>query len=1349
MTNTTKKLPKSRKALEYRVFWLERKLSFLKQSEKRDVNAQKIAVMQDSPIKEWMHLNNEFQRANDKAHVLKNLTEELNQNALRINERSERMNEVTAGTITDAERLNRQTRRSLESSKKINHTSENLNSTSNALIDESKYLSKLTRTQHVATDRLNQKTRSLNIDSLQSSTTSIKLNRDIDATHKDSLVISQQICTLKDELEPTKVELQLLAQKSAEINAKGNTQIQKIIAIEQKAENVTTQSQQTCDQASVQFNETRDLNIRSKTLILQSESNAEQFLDIKDQINTHVEQNQNEHEKLRENVKRDITLLEMEAVSNLKGFNDHHGDIIKVELRDAIEKANSKLNDSVKHNAHLSLKIAQKSEVVAETLASRMTETLNKSQDLFDETAALNDTTGRLVKEGLALNVESFDLHGQCHHAIDEITIALEEIERIKTTVGDDTRELQCQTEELNAESKLLIKTGASINKQSLTIQKESINTQSLSQEINNHSLSLHQEIRVINQNFDQINTDNCSLVERLTALKRQLESLYEKKQHQLDETNQTNRQGKILNEDTTKLNAGAQVLNEQMLMTLNKTNTTLAESENINRHSLDLSKEVKEALLQLEFARDDVSQASADSRLAAAEARQVVEETMVIHTDLQNSSSEMKTLYSQASEEFVALESLKQESSEVADSSRDAYLQLKGCISQSRQINDDFMRGLEATTNAHKQTELSAHNLLEESKTLQADIRDMLSLRTGVKEFQSSIDECQSRLAQYGDELSLCKRSTSSHSGILGDYQSKIENYQSDLNQYRETITQFEFRVRKTESNFVDHDVRLDKLESHQDNVKDELLDRQLGKTHALEREIKSTIASNKLTLNEDLNNLKESMTNSLALLAEEIRAQLSAELDQKQKKQNEKILQNRNIVNDLNSEFYQLNQNITDEINALREESSEMLTKNWEFVQQQRALHQSLQRETTENREHHRQDLDEVNHKLGNYRTLVESKIDGQDKSDNQQSDLLKARLNNLEANIRNQQSSSPNKQSVEALSIIVDDLSHSLGDVVESNRTLKKEIAESEKRNKELIKYNYRLKSSVQEGEENLHGYSERLFSLENSVVLGEAKYQESIGALKCNETETKQTLQQMRMAMKDSTKAMRETQKTLQSFKHSQKQSEQPKKANWMENSKQAVLSSFFAVFLTSLAFVGYENVDASISSSTDEHITFAQSPLQIPKANKMLVLKHLSGKHQSKDHAWPVNFNMLDTQSIQYEPHHRGISISAELGDPVLAINDGIVLYSAKEIRGYGNVIVIQHDNELVSVYANNQFNYVNEGDTVQRGQLIGDIGQMFNQDKAGLYFEIRYMGNPEDPFNYLSHNIQPELLSMR
>jgi murein DD-endopeptidase MepM/ murein hydrolase activator NlpD len=118
--------------------------------------------------------------------------------------------------------------------------------------------------------------------------------------------------------------------------------------------------------------------------------------------------------------------------------------------------------------------------------------------------------------------------------------------------------------------------------------------------------------------------------------------------------------------------------------------------------------------------------------------------------------------------------------------------------------------------------------------------------------------------------------------------------------------------------------------------------------------------------------------------------------------------------------------------------------------------------------------------------------------------------------------------------------------------------------------------------------------------------------------------------------------------------------------------------------------------------------------------------------------WPVNHGRIDPRTINYQSHRKGISISAELGEPIVAVNDGKVIYSDNQIRGYGNVIVIQHNDELVSIYANNQLNYVDEGDQVRKGQLIADVGQLFNTNDPGLYFEMRFNGKAEDPFNYLT-----------
>ena len=67
----------------------------------------------------------------------------------------------------------------------------------------------------------------------------------------------------------------------------------------------------------------------------------------------------------------------------------------------------------------------------------------------------------------------------------------------------------------------------------------------------------------------------------------------------------------------------------------------------------------------------------------------------------------------------------------------------------------------------------------------------------------------------------------------------------------------------------------------------------------------------------------------------------------------------------------------------------------------------------------------------------------------------------------------------------------------------------------------------------------------------------------------------------------------------------------------------------------------------------------------------------------------------------------------------------------------GHLIVIEHEDGLPSVYANNQFNYVKAGDSVDRGQLIADVGPLFNTGQAALYFEMREAGETRDPLEYL------------
>jgi lipoprotein NlpD len=97
----------------------------------------------------------------------------------------------------------------------------------------------------------------------------------------------------------------------------------------------------------------------------------------------------------------------------------------------------------------------------------------------------------------------------------------------------------------------------------------------------------------------------------------------------------------------------------------------------------------------------------------------------------------------------------------------------------------------------------------------------------------------------------------------------------------------------------------------------------------------------------------------------------------------------------------------------------------------------------------------------------------------------------------------------------------------------------------------------------------------------------------------------------------------------------------------------------------------------------------------------------------------------------------GILLQGVLGQPVRAACSGRVVYVGSGIRGYGNLIIIKHDESFLSAYAHTREVIVHEGQEVLRGQDIAQMGEGPHQSPA-LYFEIRLNGKPVDPLPYLS-----------
>jgi len=101
-----------------------------------------------------------------------------------------------------------------------------------------------------------------------------------------------------------------------------------------------------------------------------------------------------------------------------------------------------------------------------------------------------------------------------------------------------------------------------------------------------------------------------------------------------------------------------------------------------------------------------------------------------------------------------------------------------------------------------------------------------------------------------------------------------------------------------------------------------------------------------------------------------------------------------------------------------------------------------------------------------------------------------------------------------------------------------------------------------------------------------------------------------------------------------------------------------------------------------------------------------------------------------------ESKSKGLAISGKAGDPVLAAADGRVVYAGSGLRGYGNLVIVKHNNTYLTAYAHNQTLLVKEDQAVRRGQKIAEMGST-DAERVQLHFEIRKQGKPIDPAKLL------------
>ncbi|WP_404302508.1 peptidoglycan DD-metalloendopeptidase family protein [Alicycliphilus denitrificans] len=166
-------------------------------------------------------------------------------------------------------------------------------------------------------------------------------------------------------------------------------------------------------------------------------------------------------------------------------------------------------------------------------------------------------------------------------------------------------------------------------------------------------------------------------------------------------------------------------------------------------------------------------------------------------------------------------------------------------------------------------------------------------------------------------------------------------------------------------------------------------------------------------------------------------------------------------------------------------------------------------------------------------------------------------------------------------------------------------------------------------------------------------------------------------------------------------------------------------------LASAAVVGAPKPAASAASAASTAAITAPAAPAVAPAPAAAPAVAVGG--DDMNFIWPSSGSLLAGFD---EARNKGFDIAGRAGDPVLAAADGRVVYAGAGLRGYGNLVILKHNNTYLTAYAHNQTLLVKEDQNVRRGQKIAEMGST-DADRVKLHFEIRRQGKPVDPARYL------------
>ncbi len=159
-------------------------------------------------------------------------------------------------------------------------------------------------------------------------------------------------------------------------------------------------------------------------------------------------------------------------------------------------------------------------------------------------------------------------------------------------------------------------------------------------------------------------------------------------------------------------------------------------------------------------------------------------------------------------------------------------------------------------------------------------------------------------------------------------------------------------------------------------------------------------------------------------------------------------------------------------------------------------------------------------------------------------------------------------------------------------------------------------------------------------------------------------------------------------------------------------------------------------EVAVTRTATSPVTASTSAPPTAAASAPAPLPAPSAAEDAISFQWPARGNLISGFDAS---KNKGLDIGGKVGDPVLASADGRVVYAGAGLRGYGNLIILKHNNTYLTAYAHNQTLLVKEDQAIKRGQKIAEMGNS-DADQVKLHFEIRRQGKPVDPAKYLSAN---------